>query len=194
MKIGIVGSRSFDDYELLKNTILSYTITDAIDCIVSGGAAGADKLAEDFADEYAINKKIYKPNYKKHGRFAAHERNTEIIMDSDIVFAFWNGTSTGTKDSIDKAERLGVPIDVILFFEDDENFKKEIKDGLLTFEDLVLLSNSDIQRVLREIDSNVLAKSLVGATNHIKDHVFKNISKKAVEILKEDIRFYGMSD
>ena len=42
-------------------------------------------------------------------------RNTDIIKNSDFVFAFWDGKSKGTKDSIDKSKKLNIPIKVIRY-------------------------------------------------------------------------------
>ena len=56
MKIAIVGSRNFHDYELLDKTIKNNIDIDDIDYIVSGGAQGADRLGERFATINKIKK------------------------------------------------------------------------------------------------------------------------------------------
>ncbi|MCD1119113.1 DUF2493 domain-containing protein [Chryseobacterium turcicum] len=107
MNIAIVGGRDFSDYNLLKNTLNNYIENKSfLNAIVSGGAKGADSLAEKYAQELDVEIIIYRPDYKKNGRLAALHRNTEIIENSDIVFAFWNGKSRGTLDSITKAKKL----------------------------------------------------------------------------------------
>ncbi|MBV5326156.1 MAG: DUF2493 domain-containing protein [Chlorobium sp.] len=73
--------------------------------IVSGGAKGADTLAENYAREYQIDTLIFKPDYKKYGRVAPIIRNATIIDNANIVVAFWNGKSKGTKNAIDNAKR-----------------------------------------------------------------------------------------
>lgn len=109
INLGIVGSRTFTDYELLKQHIDPANIA----AIVSGGAIGADTLAERFAEEHQIPMIIFKPDYAKHGRAAPFVRNTAIIEASDVVIAFWDGKSTGTLDSIKKARKLGKPVTVV---------------------------------------------------------------------------------
>lgn len=108
MKIAIVGSRKFNDYELLKNVVKDYIVK--YNCvnitIVSGGAKGADTLAEHFAKEFDFEMKIFHPDWEQLGRDACSARNTQIVTFSDIVFAFWDGSSPGTKDSIKKAEQM----------------------------------------------------------------------------------------
>ena len=103
MKIAIVGSRGFNDYEMLVSFITSNISVSDIAAMVSGGAIGADTLGERFAEEHNIEKVIYKPDWKLHGRAAGFIRNEEIIKAADVVFAFWDGTSRGTADSINKS-------------------------------------------------------------------------------------------
>jgi hypothetical protein len=97
----VIGSRSFNDYDLLERTLDQYQITS----IVSGGASGADSLAEHYAKKRNITIRVIKPDWSL-GRHAGMLRNTEIVESSDIVFAFWDGQSKGTLDSIKKAARL----------------------------------------------------------------------------------------
>lgn len=109
IKLGIVGSRSFNDYELLKKHVDASNIA----AIVSGGARGADTLAEQFAREHNLLMIVFKPDYAEHGRAAPFIRNSAIIEASDAVIAFWDGSSSGTLDSIKKAKKMGKPVTVI---------------------------------------------------------------------------------
>ena len=103
MKIAIIGSRCFNDYEMLVSFIkANINITD-IAVMFSGGAVGADTLGERFAEEHNIEKVIYKADWKRYGRAAGFIRNEEIIKAADVVFAFWDGYSRGTADSIAKS-------------------------------------------------------------------------------------------
>jgi hypothetical protein len=115
MNIAIVGGRDFNDFDLMKKVLVDFmdgnqTILNAV---VSGGAKGVDTLAENFADEIGVEKIIFKPNFEKFGRFAALMRNTEIIENSDVVFAFWDGKSKGTLDSISKAKKMNKTLHII---------------------------------------------------------------------------------
>ena len=106
MNLAVVGSRTFDNYELAEKLIREIVEKHNITCIVSGKAKGADTLARN----YAINENLelieYVPDWSI-GRHAGILRNTKIIQDSDVVLALWDGTSKGTKDSIDKAKSFG---------------------------------------------------------------------------------------
>lgn len=107
MNIGIVGGRTFNDYDLLKKTLDAFIENkSSLTAIVSGGASGADTLAEKYANELEVDMIVYRPDYKKIGRLAALARNTQIIEHSDVVFAFWDGKSRGTMDSINKAKKM----------------------------------------------------------------------------------------
>lgn len=73
--------------------------------VVSGGAAGVDSWAAEFAEERGITVVVIRPNWKKHGRGAGFHRNTEIVLAGDDVIAYWDGQSRGTLDSIKKAHK-----------------------------------------------------------------------------------------
>ena len=122
MNIAIVGGRDFSDYTLLKESLSAYiSIYSGIpDNIVSGGAKGADTLAAQFAAEMGIPLLVFKPDYQKYGRGATLVRNTQIIENADVVFAFWDGQSKGTKDSITKAKKLQKELHIISYGEKTE--------------------------------------------------------------------------
>ena len=91
-KIGVIGSRTFNNYQQLESTLLKLIPF----VLVSGGAQGADRLAERFADEYKLPKPIVHYPEKKYGFPAAlFMRNTKIVEDSDLIIAFWDGKSKG---------------------------------------------------------------------------------------------------
>ena len=90
MKIGIIGSRGFNNYELLEKTLEEYQ---NVELVVSGGAQGADKLGERWANEKGIKTLIFKPNWEKFGKSAGFIRNQDIVKNSDLVIAFWDGES-----------------------------------------------------------------------------------------------------
>jgi hypothetical protein len=105
MNLAIVGTRNFNNYDLLKSIILqNYNLND-INYIVSGGARGADSLAEKFALDFGIETKIFLPDWDKYGKSAGYIRNCLIIENADIIVAFWDGQSKGTKHSIDLAAK-----------------------------------------------------------------------------------------
>jgi predicted Rossmann fold nucleotide-binding protein DprA/Smf involved in DNA uptake len=100
MKTAVIGSRSFNDYELLMKIIDQFIVTE----IISGGAIGADTLGEQYAMEKGIPAQIYKPDYSKFGRRAPLMRNFTIIDQSQQVIAFWDGSSRGTLQALNYAK------------------------------------------------------------------------------------------
>ena len=62
---------------------------------------------------------------------------------------------------------------------------------MFVFEDIVLLDDRAIQKVLREVDSQELAKALKAVDTEVQDKIFRNMSKRASALLKEDMEFMG---
>lgn len=110
IKIGVLGSRSFNDYQLLKRILNEYL--GKVWVIVSGGAAGADLLGEKWADENKIKTCIYYPDWNKYGKSAGMIRNKDIVDDSDLIIAFWDGLS---RDSINLARKMDKNLRIIYF-------------------------------------------------------------------------------
>ena len=81
--------------------------------MVSGGARGPDTLGVLWARDNGIEIKEFLPDWDKYGKSAGFIRNTQIVEAADLVIAFWDGVSRGTKDSIDKAEKMGKRVAVI---------------------------------------------------------------------------------
>ncbi|MDO9574776.1 MAG: flagellar motor switch protein FliG, partial [Candidatus Contubernalis sp.] len=67
----------------------------------------------------------------------------------------------------------------------------EIRKRMFLFEDILALDDSSIQRVIREVDAKDLALALKGVNEDVSFRIFKNISKRGAEMLKEDIEFMG---
>jgi predicted Rossmann fold nucleotide-binding protein DprA/Smf involved in DNA uptake len=103
MKIAIVGSREFDNYGILEEFVKNDM--PGIECIISGGARGADTLAEKASEKLGIPITIIKPDWSKYGKSAGIRRNREIVSMADKVIAFWDGESKGTLSSIKYAKQ-----------------------------------------------------------------------------------------
>ena len=111
MKVAVIGSRTFNNYELLKTTLEKYNISN----VVSGGAKGADKLSEAYAKEFNIETTIFLPNWEKFGKSAGFKRNNDIVQNAELIIAFWDGISKGTKSSIDIAKKLNKEVVIVSF-------------------------------------------------------------------------------
>lgn len=107
MKLAVVGSRTFSDYAWLEQCLLGSFRVDDIEAVISGGARGADALAARFASVHGIPLKVIRADWDTHGKKAGPIRNTEIVEKADAVAAFWDGHSSGTRDTISKARASG---------------------------------------------------------------------------------------
>ena len=108
MKVAVVGSRSIS-----KADISRYIPPDT-DLIISGGAIGVDKLAEEYADKKGIKKLILYPEYELYGKSAPLIRDKLIVDHADLVIAVWDGASRGTEFTISYAKRRGVPCEIYI--------------------------------------------------------------------------------
>ncbi len=117
MKLAIIGSRTFNDYDLLEKWIKPFWHYSASGdlIIISGGAYGADLLGENLADKYKLGKQIFKPEWGKYGKSAGFIRNQTIVDNCDMVLAFWDGESRGTADTIEKAKRAKRPTFIVYY-------------------------------------------------------------------------------
>ena len=68
---------------------------------------------------------------------------------------------------------------------------EQVRELMFVFEDIIYLDDRSIQRLLREIDSRELGLALKGANNEVKEKVFKNMSERASQILKDDMEYMG---
>ena len=108
MKVAVIGSRN-----LQVEHLEAFIPPDATE-IVSGGAKGIDACAQEFALENEIKLTEFLPDYDQYGKSAPLRRNIQIIEYSDLVLAFWDGKSRGTKHVIDTCKERGIPIKVFL--------------------------------------------------------------------------------
>jgi hypothetical protein len=115
MKLAIVGSRSFNDYDLLCDFIEENYNVKEITEIVSGGARGADALGERFANDYLKELTVFPADWEKHGKKAGLLRNVDIIKNCDECVCFWDGESHGTKHDIELCEKMNKPYKICYF-------------------------------------------------------------------------------
>lgn len=111
MKLGIIGSRTFNEYSLLKETLEQYK--SKITLVVSGAAKGADSLGEKWALENNISTLIFPADWDQYGKRAGFIRNEDIIRNCDCCIAFWDGKSKGTQHSISLCKRHNKPCKII---------------------------------------------------------------------------------
>ena len=107
MRVAVIGSRNLSVENL--GDYLPENTTE----IVSGGARGVDASAREYAMAKGLKLTEFLPEYERFGRAAPLKRNITIIENANLVLAFWDGKSKGTKFVIDSCEKLGVEVRVI---------------------------------------------------------------------------------
>lgn len=113
MRLAVIGSRTFTDYKKLVEVLDGVALLQPITQVVSGGAPGADRLAEKYGKDKGIAVRIFPAEWTKYGKSAGFRRNADIIKNCDGVVAFWDGVSKGTAHSISLAEKAQKEITVI---------------------------------------------------------------------------------
>ncbi|HKM20645.1 MAG TPA: flagellar motor switch protein FliG [Lachnospiraceae bacterium] len=74
---------------------------------------------------------------------------------------------------------------------DEPELADEIRKKMFVFEDVLLLDDRAIQRVLRDVDNNDLAMALKSANEQVQNAIFNNLSKRLAVMIKEDMEFMG---
>ncbi len=103
-----------------------------------------------------------------------------IIGGVDAVVEILNTVDRGTEKHI--METLEV---------EEPELADEIRKKMFVFEDILLLDDRSIQRVLRDVDNNDLAIACKGSNEEVQGAIFSNMSKRLAEMIKEDMEFMG---
>ena len=103
-----------------------------------------------------------------------------IIGGVDAVVDILNTVDRGTEKHIMETLEIEEP-----------ELADEIRKKMFVFEDILLLDDRSIQRVLRDVDNNDLAVSLKSANEEVKNAVFNNLSKRLASMIQEDMEFMG---
>lgn len=109
----VAGSRTFQNYPLLCKELDK--IRDQIGEIVCGEARGADMLGNTYAYDNDIKVKDFPADWEHDGKAAGFIRNEKMAKYADKAIIFWDGKSVGSKDMIDKMEKLGKEVRVVYY-------------------------------------------------------------------------------
>ena len=123
-------------------------------------------------------------------------REVERVLERKLsTLASEDYTSAGGIDAIvevlNNVDRGTEKIIIEALEEEDPELAEEIKKRMFIFEDIVLLDDRSIQKVLREVDTQDLAKALKGVDTEVQEKIFRNMSKRAASLLREDMDFMG---
>ena len=103
-----------------------------------------------------------------------------VIGGVDAVVEILNTVDRGTEKHIMESMEIEEP-----------ELADEIRKNMFVFEDILLLDDRAIQRVLRDVDNSDLAIALKGANEQVQNAIFNNLSKRLASMIKEDMDFMG---
>ncbi|AEF94644.1 flagellar motor switch protein FliG [Desulfotomaculum nigrificans CO-1-SRB] len=131
-----------------------------------------DRISPDVAKE------VEKVLEKKLSTVAQHEET--VVGGIQCLVNILNRVDRATEKTIfDHLERM------------DPNLSEEVRRMMFIFEDIVKLHDISIQKVLREVDNKDLALAMKGANQEVNNRIYKNMSKRAADMLKEEIEYMG---
>jgi hypothetical protein len=193
MRIIIAGSRTFNDYNTLKNKIVEilkqlqsegYTIDKKTIEIISGTANGADKLGEKFAIKFDFNLTRFPADWNRFGNSAGYKRNEKMAIYASeddtlgVLLAFWDGKSSGTQHMINLANKYKLRVFIINFQENKVHIEKEI---IITQED----------KIDRNIGTYNKSSNTFTSIRHYSRHFMRKyegwgLDKETIEILAKN--------
>jgi len=153
-------------------------LPDEIKCDVAVRIAGLDKVMAGMVDELD---KVF----------------GNILKGKDASITHKTGGVGRLAEIINQIDATSAQIIMDGIEEKDVDLAEEIKQRMFVFDDLPLVDNKGLQKVLRKIESKDLATALKASSDDVKEKIFTNMSQRAGEMLREEIEEIGsvrMSD
>ncbi len=134
-------------------------------------------------------------------RFATMERvssdmiaEVQKVLKSRLELSVHGSELGGVKAAAEMLNFLGQSLERSILKDieaRDPSLAEEIKNLMFVFEDIVLLDDRSIQRVLREVQTHELALALKSTTPEVKRRIYQNMSERAQAMIEEEIQFMG---
>ncbi len=121
-------------------------------------------------------------------------QQVEQILESRIDFSQGGEKLGGVKQAAEILNMLGRSSEKKILegiAQEDPELATDIKNLMFVFEDIITLDDRSIQRILKEVDTQVLTLALKAVSDETKERVLQNMSKRASEMLLEEIEFMG---
>lgn len=163
--------------------ILSYLEPEQASIIISGLP---EDMQADIARRIALMERT-SPEIVKEVE-ATLESKLSSLMDQD--FTSVGGVKT-LVDILNRVDRSTEKIILETMEKDDQELAEEVRKRLFVFEDIINLDDTSIRRILREVDTKDLALAIKGSSQDVANRIYKNMSQRAGEMLREDIEFLG---
>lgn len=116
------------------------------------------------------------------------ERKLSTVVDQDYTSAGGLDTLIEMLANVDRGTEKTI---IESLSETDPELAEEIRKRMFVFEDIILLDDRAIQQVLKSIESKDLSLALKGSSEDVSEKIFKNMSKRAADMLREDMEFAG---
>lgn len=116
------------------------------------------------------------------------EKKLSSISSEDFTVA---GGVESIVEILNSVDRSTEKLIIESLEEEDPELAEEIKKRMFVFEDIVMLDDKAIQKVMREVDNADLSKALKSVDSEVQDKIFRNMSKRAAQTLKDDMEFAG---
>ena len=116
------------------------------------------------------------------------ERKLSSLVTQDFTTA---GGVKAIVEILNRVDRTSEKAIIETLEVDNPELTEEIKKLMFVFEDIVMIDDRSIQRILRDVDNKDLSLSLKATPKEVADKVFKNMSSRAADMLREEIEFMG---
>ena len=116
------------------------------------------------------------------------ERKLSTVVGQDYTSAGGLDTLIEMLANVDRGTEKTI---IESLSETDPELAEEIRKRMFVFEDVILLDDRAIQQVLKSVESKDLSLALKGSSEDVSEKVFKNMSKRAADMLREDMEFAG---
>lgn len=116
------------------------------------------------------------------------ERKLSSLVNQDYTIVGGVDAIVGILNTVDRATEKHIMESLEI---EEPELADEIRKKMFVFEDILLLDDRAIQRVLRAVDNNDLGVALKAANEEVQNVIFKNMSKRLAAMIKEDMEFMG---
>jgi flagellar motor switch protein FliG len=129
----------------------------------------------------------FSPEMAQKVSVVLHRRLQALGEQSRRAYAGFKGVA----DLLNRMDPAPAKVILELIERDDSKLAMSIRNLMFTFDDLLGVPEIGIRELLAQLDKKTLAQALKGASNQLRDHLFKSMSTRAVDMLKEDMENLG---
>jgi flagellar motor switch protein FliG len=130
---------------------------------------------------------IVSPDYIREAERVLERKFTSVGFTANVAVGGID-TIVGILNTLDRRTESYI---LTAIEQDDPDLAEEIHSKLFVFEDILKLTDQAMQKVLKEVDNDVLTIALKGANEQIMQKVFANVSKRVQETIDENMKFMG---